>query len=158
MNEWINKSRTGGSAGEKEAGVQQRPKEKKKREAYGRQLEQRCGTRQMIIWVGNTPRKLKSEKALRESKTRVKIYRNTFVNYFLHKPDRSAPRHCITLLPQKNSFLLRSTLSLTAVSHCSFLHLLQLLHNLHWLVLQEVTSFPCSYYILFWEECSFRDE
>lgn len=30
MNEWINKSRTGGSAGEKEAGVQQRPKEKKK--------------------------------------------------------------------------------------------------------------------------------
>lgn len=133
-------------------------RKKKKREAYGRQLEQRCGTRQMIIWVGNTPRKLKSEKALRESKTRVKIYRNTFVNYFLHKPDRSAPRHCITLLPQKNSFLLRSTLSLTAVSHCSFLHLLQLLYNLHWLVLQEVTSFPCSYYILFWEECSFRDE
>lgn len=144
MNEWINKSLTGGSAGEKEAGSTAKTKEKKeKQEANGRKLEQRCGMRQMIIWVGNIPRKLKSEKTLRESKMRVKIYRNTFVNYFLHKPDRSAPQHCIIFLPKKSSFLLQSILPITAVSHRSFLHLLQLLRNLHWLVLQEVTSFPC---------------
>lgn len=134
----------------KKQAVQQRPKGKEKKKS--RKLMEENWNEDvgwdMIIWVGSTPRKPKSKRALRESKMRVKIDRNMFVNYLLPKPDRAAAQHCIIFLPKKCSFLLQSILSITAVSHRSFLHLLQLLHNLHWVVLQEVTSLPCPYYII----------